>query len=76
MKKSALIKISISALAICTTASIVGAITGTVAWFQYSTRAQVAYTGTTVHCSQNLRISLDGNTWKTELQSSDTQNYL
>lgn len=76
MKKSALIKISISALAICTTASIVGAITGTVAWFQYSTRAQVAYTGTTMHCSQNLRISLDGNTWKTELQSSDTQNYL
>ena len=76
MKKSALIRISVSALAICTVASIAGAITGTVAWFQYSTRAQVAYTGTTMHCSQNLRISLDGNTWQTELQSSDTQNYL
>lgn len=76
MKKSTFNKISISALAIVTTASIAGAITGTVAWFQYSTRAQVAFTGTSVHCSENLRISLDGDNWKTELTSSETQQYL
>ena len=76
MKKSTFNKISISALSIVTTASIVGAITGTVAWFQYSTRAQAAFTGTTVHCSENLRISIDGNDWKTELNSSETQQYL
>ena len=76
MKKSTFNKISISALAIVTTASIAGAITGTVAWFQYSTRAQAAFTGTSVHCSENLRISLDGNNWKTELTSSETQQYL
>lgn len=76
MKKSTFNKISISALSIVTTASIAGAITGTVAWFQYSTRAQAAFTGTTVHCSENLRISIDGNNWKTELNSSETQQYL
>ena len=76
MKSKTFTKISISALSIVTTASIVGAITGTVAWFQYSTRAQVAYTGTSVHCSENLKISMDGQSWSTELLSTDTMNYL
>ena len=76
MKGKLIQKISISALTICTVAAVAGAITGTVAWFQYSTRAQAAFTGTTVHCSENLRISLDGNNWSTELSSSDTQQYL
>ncbi len=76
MGKNLLSKISITALAIATTTGVIGSVAGTVAWFQYSTRAQAAYTGTSVHCTQNLLISLDGQNWKTELNSADTISYL
>ena len=61
-------KLIITSLALLAGASLVGSITGTVAWFQYATRAQVAYTGLTAHCTKMLEISVDnGNTWKTEI---------
>ena len=51
-------KLVVTCLALLTGASVAGSITSTVAWFEYATRAQVAYTGTTSHCSKLLRISL------------------
>ena len=76
MGKNIISKISITTFAVATITGIIGSVAGTVAWFQYSTRAQVAYTGTSVHCTQNLLISLDGENWKTELNSADTISYL
>ena len=64
-------KLIISALAVLTGASVAGSVTSTVAWFQYATRAQVAYTGSTSHCTKLLRVSVDnGVTWGTDVTSS------
>lgn len=65
-------KIIVSTLALAMGAALAGSVSGTVAWFQYSTRAQAAYIGTSAHCSELLQVSIDGGTtWKTELSSSD-----
>ena len=54
-------------------ASLAGTITSTLAWFQYATTAQVAYTGTTSHCSKLLKISSDGgNNWVSDVVLSDS----
>ena len=70
-------KIIISSLVLLSGTALVGSVTGTVAWFQYVTRAQVAYTGTTAHCSKMLQISVDdgddditNNVWGTDILSS------
>ena len=53
--------------------SLVGTITSTLAWYQYATSAQVAYTGTTSHCTKMLKISSDnGDTWGNDIVLSDT----
>ena len=41
--------------------SLVGAISGTVAWYQYSTRSTVSFVGTSVATSENLLVSLTGD---------------
>ena len=65
-------KIIISTLALAMGAALAGSVSGTVAWFQYSTRAQAAYIGASAHCSELLQVSIDdGANWKTELTSSD-----
>ena len=65
-------KLIVTSLALVSGASLAGSITGTVAWFQYATRAQVAYTGATAHCTKMLEISVDnGNTWKTDLGKNE-----
>lgn len=71
-------KIIISTLALAMGAALAGSVSGTVAWFQYSTRAQAAYIGTSAHCSESLQVqavavggtAVEAN-WKTELLSSD-----
>ena len=71
-------KIIVSTLALAMGAALAGSVSGTVAWFQYSTRAQAAYIGTTAHCSEMLEIQAtavggtpDSTKWKTELLASD-----
>ena len=71
-------KIIVSTLALAMGAALAGSVSGTVAWFQYSTRAQATFIGTTAHCSEALEIqavakggaAVEAN-WKTELTSSD-----
>ena len=54
-------------------ASLAGTITSTLAWFQYATSAQVAYTGTTTHCTKLLKISSDGgSSWGNNIVLSDS----
>ena len=64
-------KIIISTLALAMGAALAGSVSGTVAWFQYSTRAQAAYIGTSAHCSEALEVRA-GTTgsWTTDLSSS------
>lgn len=66
MKKSR--NFIISSLVALTGATLASSVTGTVAWFQYATSASIAYTGTTVGCSELLQLSVDeGSNWKTDL---------
>ena len=65
-------KVVISSLTLLSAFTLAGSISGTVAWYQYSTRAIVAYTGTSAHCSKLLQISADdGTTWGSDLGDSD-----
>ena len=63
-------------------AGVVGSISGTVAWFQYSTRSTVAFTGTSAHCTENLQIRLvkanqeAEDDWKSDLPASDIADVL
>lgn len=63
----------IASLATLVGASLAGTVTSTLAWFQYATSAQVAYTGTTSHCSKLLKISSDGgSSWGNDIVLSDS----
>lgn len=70
-------KIIVSTLALAMGAALAGSVSGTVAWFQYSTRAQASFIGSTVHCSEALEIAVSKtaataeSTWKTELGYSE-----
>ena len=67
-------KIIVSTLALAMGAALAGSVSGTVAWFQYSTRAQAAYIGATAHCSEALEVKAVGkesSTWGTDLKAKD-----
>ena len=73
-------KIIVSTLALAMGAALAGSVSGTVAWFQYSTRAQAAFIGTSAHCSEALEIqavksgnSVDSTKWTTDLSSTAIQ---
>lgn len=64
-------KLVIASLSILVGAAVAGSITSTAAWFQYNIRAQVAYTGTTSHCTKMLKISADnGASWNNNINLS------
>ena len=54
-------KIIVSTLALAMGAALAGSVSGTVAWFQYSTRAQGTYIGTSAHCSEMLEMAANGS---------------
>ena len=56
-------KITIVSLALAMGAALAGSVSGSVAWYQYSTRAAAQMTGTSAGTSRNLQISLDGSSW-------------
>ena len=70
-------KIIVSTLALAMGAALAGSVSGTVAWFQYSTRAQAAFIGASAHCSEALEIqatakdaAVSSTGWGTELTSA------
>ena len=73
IKKKSII---IPAFALLIGASLAGSVTGTVAWYQYSTRVQTAYVGVSGGESGNLQISLDGGEWSSRLTYGDIAAYL
>ena len=80
--KNSLAKIVVPTLAICLGAALVGSISGTVAWYQYSTRASTAYLGTSAGTSENLRVRIKGTKtdqdekWTSQLTKKDIEDYL
>ena len=79
IKKKSII---IPAFALLIGASLAGSISGTVAWYQYSTRVNAAYVGVAGGTSGNLqmRIRQDGQAanadWKTRFTYSEIETYL
>ena len=58
MKKINPLKLAIAVLGFSTVASLVGSISGTIAWYAYSTRALISYTGTSVQSTTQLPIGI------------------
>lgn len=58
MKKISPLKTAITVLGLSTALSLVGSISGTIAWYAYSTRALVSYTGTSVQSTTQLQIGI------------------
>ena len=74
--KSRFNKIVIPTLAICLGAALAGSISGTVAWYQYSTRASTAYLGTSAGTSGNLKLRISGtDDWVTNLTKENIEDY-
>lgn len=75
-------KITASILAMTMGAGLVGSISGTVAWYQYSTRAQIGMLGMSIGVEKKLQVALsetqpanDSALWKTELKTVDVYNF-
>lgn len=60
-------KIIVAALAVGLGAALAGSVSGTLAWYQYSTRSTAAYSGASAHCSEALQISSDGTNFSSDL---------
>ena len=64
-------KIIIPAAMLAVGVALVGSISSTLAWYQYSTKAQAAYIGTSAGASENLQIKKKDGTWASNLTSTD-----
>ena len=69
-------KMTIPAFALLAAASLVGSISGTIAWYQYSTRANVSYIGASAGTYGNLQVRLAGGEWGTQIRTQDVLDYL
>ncbi len=78
-------KLITSAMLTLIGASMVGSVAGTVAWYQYSTRASAAYVGTSTKCTGKLQVVVGNETeaatkadsdWKTKLDVADITGYI
>lgn len=64
-------KLIVSSLASVMAVSLVGAITGTVAWYQYNTRVTTSLIGFNAAETGILEISTDNSVWKRDLTTAD-----
>lgn len=71
------IKFIVATLITCSTAALLGSVTNTIAWYQYSTRVSAVYLGASAGARGNLRIRIKGtDTWLNDLTHVDVANYL
>ena len=74
IKKKSII---IPAFALLIGASLAGSISGTVAWYQYSTRVNAAYVGMSGGKDGNLQMRFDSNEeWSSRITFDQTETYL
>lgn len=70
-------KMIIPAFTLLAGASIAGSVTGTVAWYQYSTRTNVSYVGTSAGAIGNLQLRIKGiGDFGPQLNIKDVETYL
>ena len=70
-------KFVVTTLAICCSASLLGSISSTIAWYQYSTRVSAVIVGASTGDNSNLRLRIKGtNKWISDLTFRDVNNYL
>ena len=70
-------KIVVSAFTLLIGAALAGSISGTIAWYQYSTSVYGAYIGTAGGTSGNLQMRIKGSQeWVTRLTHSEIEAYL
>ena len=70
-------KFVVTALITCSTAALVGSISSTIAWYQYSTRVSAVYLGASAGARGNLRLRIKGtNNWINDLTYLDVADYL
>lgn len=59
--------------------AFIGSIGGTIAWYQYSTLATAAVSGSSAKCTENLQVAVgtgEGLTFKSSLTTNEIANYL
>ena len=66
-------KIIIPAAMLAVGVALVGSVSSTLAWYQYSTKAQAAFIGTSVGQSENLEIQKKDGKWTGNLPSSEVE---
>ena len=72
-------KIIVSALALVIGTSLAGSVTGTLAWYQYSTRANVSFLGESSGISSNLQMRFKGENdtkWRTRITKEEMETHL
>lgn len=69
-------KVIISTLALAMGAALAGSISGSVAWYQYSTRATASISGTSAGTSRNLQIKSNkaGAAWGWDVSAADIKS--
>ena len=66
-----------AALVICSTGALVGSISSTIAWYQYSTRVSAVYLGASAGANGNLKLRIKGtNNWLADIGYQDVADYL
>lgn len=77
MKTHNLRKVIIPSFALLIGASLAATISSTLAWFQYSTSARIAYVGAMTHCTKLLKISVDnGIHWGNDYYQNDMESHI
>ena len=77
MKRFNLKKVLIPSFALLIGGSLAATLSSTLAWFQYATRAQVAYVGAMTNSSKLLKISIDnGGHWGNDYYQDDMAGHI
>lgn len=77
MKTNNAKKIVVSVLALAMGAGLAGSISGSVAWYQYSTRTTAQLQGVSAGATRNLRLRIAGsNAWSQDLTNEMINTYL
>ena len=67
----------VTTLAICSAGALLGSISSTIAWYQFSTRVSAVFLGASTGEQSNLRLRIKGtDNWTTDLTYRDVNDYL
>ena len=67
----------VTTLAICSAGALLGSISSTIAWYQFSTRVSAVFLGASTGEQSNLRLRIKGtDNWNNDLTYHDVNDYL